>query len=125
MLAWLAGPFLILDTYGHITRAYVTVPNIDIPIHILFGAWLALFFIYRDDSVRRAQIFLYVMLIGLGWEVSEYTYDHLYAIQHHLTSAQHGVGDTLKDIVDNGIGAFASIMLFKRRPRERQPTELI
>ncbi len=125
MLAWIAGLFLVIDTYGHITRAYVTTPNIDISTHLLFGAWLALFFIYRNDSIERSWVFAYVLLFGLGWELFEYIYDHLYAIPHHVTLAQHGIGDTTKDIIDNSIGALVSIALFKKPTREREPTELI
>ena len=109
----MAGIFGLVDMWGHISRAYVTLPEIDIVTHILFGAWLALFLIHKNKPESRLGIFLLVMLVGVGWEGLEFTYDHLYALPHAITSAQHGIFDTAKDVLNNAIGALASLFIFR------------
>lgn len=109
----MAGLFGLVDVWGHISRAYVTLPEIDIVTHILFGAWLAFFLIHKNKPKSRLGIFLLVMLAGVGWEGLEFTYDHLYALPHAITPAQHGMFDTAKDVLDNAIGALASLFIFR------------
>ena len=114
MLIVIAVLFLAIDSWGHISRVYVTSPYIDVVTHILFGAWLALALIYRNSAMSRASIFLIVFIVGLGWEFLELMYDQLYATPHGTTFAQHGLTDTLKDIFDNGVGVLISFLIFRR-----------
>lgn len=113
-LVGMGAMFLAVDTWGHVTRAYVTSPIIDIVTHILFGAILALL-LMRSGTRRYMYIFGIVMLTGLAWELFEFVYDVYVAAPLGLTLAQHGPGDTIKDIVDNGIGAVAALYLFRPR----------
>ena len=123
MLIVIAILFIATDTWGHITRAYLWMPSIDIATHILFGAWLTLAFIYRDRPISRLNIFVAVMLVGIGWECLEFVYDHLYALPHHVSLAQHNVGDTIKDVFDNGVGAVISLLVFEKIASEKTSTQ--
>lgn len=113
-LLGMGAMFLAVDTWGHVTRAYVTSPIIDIVTHILFGGILALL-LMRSGMRRYLYIFGIVMLTGLAWELFEFVYDVYVAAPRGFTLAQHGPGDTIKDIVDNGIGAAAALYLFRPR----------
>jgi hypothetical protein len=115
LLVILAVVFLTIDMWGHITRTYVTSPYIDIATHLLFGAWLALALIYRNNLATALFVFTFVMLTGIGWELLEFTYDQLFAAPRNISLAQHGALDTLKDLASNTVGAAILLFLFRKR----------
>lgn len=104
--------FLLIHIVAFASRAdltvplYGTMPWLDIPAHLLFAAGLALL-VYPYVIFRYAGpllIFILVMLAGVGWECVEYGYDFFYAASRDLSFANHGVVDTLKDVLNNGLG---------------------
>lgn len=115
-LVMLGTLFLLIDMWGHTTRAYPTTWWVDIVTHLLFGAWLALALLYpRLWRYSRTPLFVFsaVMLVGLGWEAFEYLFDILYAIPNGVDLAQHGIVDTTKDIVNNALGAGAALIAYR------------
>ena len=91
---------------------------LDIPMHILGGLWIALVsltayyeskhFAEKDHSpVGVVVVALAVTLtIGIFWEVYEF------GIQHAVGEFGIGLADTLKDLVDDLIGALLAAWLF-------------
>ncbi len=96
---------------------YAAAPWVDIPFHIIFGAWVALLLLYPGATRSEKSlllIFFFVTIAGIGWELIELGYDHAYAAPHGLPLAHHGWGDTAKDVFDNGLGAAAALFAFGR-----------
>ncbi|MBI5457323.1 hypothetical protein HY971_01175 [Candidatus Kaiserbacteria bacterium] len=120
-LITLAAVFLLIHVWAFMSRPdislplYYAWPDIDIPVHIIFGAWLVLFFLYPNVIRRTDRLFVFslVMLIGLGWEFLEYGFDVFYGIAHGYYPAHHSMADTYKDILDNGVGATAAVYFFR------------
>jgi hypothetical protein len=91
---------------------------LDIPMHILGGFWIALasltaYFslspaLEKDhSSVVVGSIALAATLtIGIFWEVYEF------GVQHAVGDFGIGLSDTLKDLVDDLIGAVLAAWLF-------------
>lgn len=121
VLVMLAALFLLIHMWAYLSRPdisqplYYAWPAIDIPVHMMFGAWLVLFFLYPNVLRRTGLWFVLslVMLIGLGWEFLEYGFDTFYGLSHGFSAAHHGMADTYKDIVDNGLGATAAVYFFR------------
>ncbi|OGG55819.1 hypothetical protein A3D71_00610 [Candidatus Kaiserbacteria bacterium RIFCSPHIGHO2_02_FULL_55_20] len=121
VLVMLAAVFLLIHVWAYMSRPdisqplYYAWPAIDIPVHMMFGAWLALFFLYTNVLRRTGLLFVFsvVMLVGLGWELLEYGFDIFYGLSQGFSPAHHGMADTYKDIVDNGVGATAAIYFFR------------
>ena len=114
-LVALAILFLSIDTWGHVTSSYHTTWWVDIVTHLLFGAWLALALLHPTlwrYSKTPLFIFTFVMLAGVGWEILEYLRDTLYAAPRGITLGQHGLGDSLKDIVNNSLGACGAFLAY-------------
>lgn len=126
--------FFAVHTIAYVNNSYNLLPWIDIPMHIAFGMWLALLFLYPNFSRYEKNflaIFTIVMVAGLGWEVIEFLYDSLYALPNGVPPAQHGAIDTITDIINNTVGVLLVLGLFGRqfsrgvaRDEPRGPAEL-
>ena len=115
----LIGLFIPIDLWGKFGNAYVTVWWVDIATHLLFGAWLAAVLLHptlRHYAKSPLFIFALVMLAGLGWELFELLYDVFVAVPRGITLAQHGAWDTLKDLLNNLLGAAAALWALKKSP---------
>ena len=117
--------FFAVHTVAFVNHVYHNVPLIDVPMHMLFGAWVALLLfhprlVFRDKSLLF--IFLAVLIAGVGWECIEYVYDHALMIPRGLPTAQHGILETLRDLLSNAIGASVIVLLFKMKFREPTST---
>ncbi|OGZ54783.1 MAG: hypothetical protein A3H64_02555 [Candidatus Ryanbacteria bacterium RIFCSPLOWO2_02_FULL_45_11c] len=94
---------------------YVTVPSIDIPLHVLGGAWVALVFFYfqrRHMLIFSTLPFLFsiilvagvVMLVGVMWEWFEFGFDYIFVPEHAEWRAQLGLIDTMGDLFTDLVG---------------------
>ena len=115
----LIGLFIPIDLWGKFGNAYVTVWWVDIVTHLLFGAWLAAILLHpqlRHYAKSPLFIFALVLLAGLGWELFELLYDVFVAVPRGITLAQHGAWDTLKDLLNNLLGAAAALWVLTKSP---------
>ncbi len=100
---------------------------LDIPMHMLGGAWVALFtlLLYERSTFfregRHQPFFLAILVvastltIGLGWELFELS------AQTWIERATHAdLVDTLSDLVNDLVGALVAVWFFIRfHPRLR------
>lgn len=114
-----AGLFGVLDTWGHL-GAYVQLPFVDIITHFLFGAGLALFLIHARIIGKRTGVFLAVAFAGISWEAIEFVYDHFVAMPYGTPISQHGIDDTLLDLLSSTFGSLVSIFVFLPAPAQVQ-----
>ncbi len=120
-LVALAGLFLLIHVWAYLSRPDITLPlyyfwpPVDIPVHMIFGAWLALFLLYPNVLRRTNPLFVFsiAMLVGVGWEFLEYGFDVLYGVANGFYPAHHGMWDSYKDILDNGVGTTAALYFFR------------
>lgn len=108
-----ASLFGVMDVWGHL-GAYLFVPFLDIITHFLFGFGFALILIYTVCLRDGIKIFLLIGCTGLLWEGVEFAYDHLLAFPYGFLISQHGLDDTLVDLISNSAGALFSMLLFRR-----------
>ena len=90
-------------------------------MHIMGGLWVALmslviyyhtdYFKRKDRSVAFVISFALAttMIIGLFWEVFEFS------VEHFVKLNDNGLLDTLKDLVDDLIGASIATAIFIKR----------
>mgnify|MGYP001562310554 FL=1 len=117
-----------LHLLGIVYDLYHVIWWYDIPMHILGGAWVALFFFhffYQTWHVVDLRKILFTLIITLGfvvlvgvlWEFYEYLSDVYLLKIHPLGYAPNPLTlpDTLKDLLDDLIGgAVASLILLFR-----------
>ncbi len=129
----LAGPawFPIVIFSAHVVasrafEAYIALPSLDIPMHLLGGFAIAFFFLRALDSLRTNQliqgfdpwllgivVFALTCAATVFWEFAEYVSDHTIG-----THAQLSLEDTLLDMLLGILGGlpiiFAKIIRFRR-----------
>jgi hypothetical protein len=103
----LTALLLALHLYALATYFYWYHRWFDIPMHILAGmaiGWLLLAFF----DARKATLYFFGMLaVGVGWEIFENV--------NHISTGQPGYWfDTIKDIVDDLIGAGITFYIAKK-----------
>ena len=88
---------------------------------MLGGLWVALtslvIYYYTDWIKRKDRSALFVVawvlastfIIGIFWEVFEYS------VEHFVKLNDNGVFDTLKDLLDDMIGAVVAAIIFIRK----------
>ena len=115
----LASSFVAIGAHVIADRFYLywTIPNIDVPVHILGGIMAGLFvgvglLIFRQPETW-AKVVFFTFLIGVGWEVLE-------VITHAVdVTVWWYPYDTLKDLIDDIIGG--TIAYFIGRKIGRKP----
>ncbi len=110
-----------VNTIADQTHLYYLLWWFDIPMHIMGGLWVALMslviyyhsphFKRKDRSVAFVISFALAstMVIGLFWEVFEFS------VEHFVKLNDNGLLDTLKDLVDDLIGAALATAIFIKR----------
>lgn len=124
ILIGIAAVFFAVHTWVYVNAVYHNVPLVDVPMHMLFGAWLALFLFHPRFSTHNKSwfvIFLVIFAAGIAWECIEYVYDHFYTLPRGLPTAQHGILETLRDLASNMFGAGAILPLFKLKFGKFEP----
>jgi hypothetical protein len=111
-----------------IQQWYITLTWIDIVLHVLGGAWVALVFFYMQTRVAQGMerimpwwFFLalalgFVMLVGVAWEWFEYGFDFFFAKENFAWRAQLGLTDTMGDLFADLAGGItvSACLLFRR-----------
>ncbi len=120
------APVVVFSLHVVLSRgfgAYLAVPGLDIPMHVLGGVAIA-FFIWRaialpaatpvlgrpSDTGRLLLAFTAVCTAAALWEFAEWTTDRL-----GLTEAQVGLDDTLLDMALGIAGGTVFLWLAHRR----------
>jgi uncharacterized membrane protein YjdF len=121
---------------GELYHYYTTYWWWDVLIHISSGAafaiigFIILYILYKTDKIKTSPkiiaIFSFVFALSIGalWEIIEFTIDSAFGT--HMQSGSFywikmqscGLADTMKDLIDDSIGAlFSAIMgyLYIRR----------
>lgn len=95
---------------------YVTIWWADVALHTLGGMWSSMFFFYVFEryvpsfsmpASRIASVLIvvgFVMVVGVGWEWFEYTFDHFFAQERAAWRAQRGLPDTMGDLLADFVG---------------------
>ncbi|HUZ92700.1 MAG TPA: hypothetical protein VNG29_01745 [Candidatus Paceibacterota bacterium] len=113
---------------------YVHLTGFDIPMHILAGTWLACALWYyvfeKTDSVSFRNKWVAVLLgvgavalVGVFWEMYEFFGDVFIRHSHPFWTEPGWIyADTLKDLLDDSIGAAIAMLLlvklrWKKLPR--------
>lgn len=120
-------------------RWYDIIWWLDIPMHLIGGAWVALFFIhffYKTWRVIESKInFLallllvlgFVALVGVLWEFYEYLSDVYLLKVHPLNFAPNPatLPDTMTDLLNDLIGGLAvSFILFPRIKKFKEAAKI-
>ena len=111
----------LVNIFANEVHLYFLLWWFDIPMHMVGGFWVALTsmviyyhlgWIHRHD--RSASFVVAAMLgatlvVGILWEVFEFSVEHLVKLN------DNGVFDTLKDLLDDMIGAMIASVIFIRK----------
>ena len=92
----------------------------DIPMHMLGGLWIALtsLVVYyhmgfhrhdRSVSFVVTAMLAATLIVGIFWEVFEFS------VAHFVKLNDNGVFDTLKDLLDDMIGAVIASVIFIKK----------
>ncbi len=110
-----------VNTIADTTHLYYLLWWFDIPMHMLGGLWVgltALVIYYHTGWIKRkdrslsfvvAFTLATTMVIGLLWEVFEFS------VEHFVKLNDNGLLDTLKDLVDDLVGASIAALVFIKK----------
>lgn len=113
---------LTLHVVSILQKWYLTLSWIDIVLHTIGGAWVALAFFYVQQRYARAlpdtvprwfflvQAVGFVMLVGVMWEWFEYGFDIFFAEEKADWRAQLGLPDTMGDLLADFVGGVCVAM---------------
>lgn len=110
---------------------YAEIWWLDIPMHILGGAWVAFIFFYLffykekilKTDISFAQLFIltisFVAFVGIMWEVWEYLVSYYFSVNYSLPNyyemSYHGqtaVFNTIKDLINDLFGGLIATTIF-------------
>ncbi len=110
---------LVLHVMSIVLLWYTRIWWIDVLLHILGGAWVALAFFYvqrhfaphlRESVPPLIHLVLavgVVMLVGVMWEWLEFAFDYFFFPEKFGFRAQLGLPDTMGDLLSDFIGGLA------------------
>jgi len=119
---------------GSALHVYWYFPLWDVLVHFYSGvmlAWLGLFIARRAEEQTGSPLprwfsltvtLLTPMAFAAAWEICEFASDTIIG-----TASQHGLSDTMSDIVAGTLGGVLAIilLLLTRRPRSLAPASLL
>lgn len=103
------------------THLYYLLWWFDIPMHMMGGLWVGLtslvIYYHTPYTKRKDRSISFVIsyalaatiLIGIFWEVFEYS------VEHFVKLNDNGLFDTLKDLIDDTIGASIAALIFVKK----------
>ena len=110
-----------------VTNGY-SIPQIDVPMHILGGFVMGLLGLAIHHTVASKYhsthspmwyhytfVIGFAMLVGIAWEFHEYVFDQTINIWYNLPQSQISLADTMKDFLDDWIGASIAFLIFKKQ----------
>lgn len=107
---------ILLHKIAHELYLYWTYRWVDIPMYILGGIMAGLFtFVFLritrlPESTKN--LLIGVVIVGVGWEILELLY------KVDALSTRYWI-DTIKDLIDDTIGGFISIYIWKKIPNQK------
>ncbi|NQV90058.1 hypothetical protein HQ487_01470 [Candidatus Uhrbacteria bacterium] len=120
------GGVLLIHGLLLLTGGY-SVPNMDVPMHLFGGFAMGLLALAIHHSVASKHhtshspiwyhylfVIGFAMLIGIAWEFHEYVLDQTINIWYNLPQSQLSLSDTMKDFLNDWIGASVAFFLFKK-----------
>lgn len=131
--------FYISLFLGELYNYYTTYWWWDVLIHISSGVafgiigFIILYVLYKTEKIKTSPkmiaIFSFVFAIAIGalWEIAEFTIDQSFGTNmqsgsfYWIKTPSCGLADTMKDLIDDSIGAlFSAVMgyLYLRRESE-------
>lgn len=115
------GILLLTDGYYHLNQ-------IDVPMHIMGGFAVAMLglAIHHQVSTKHHNktspwwyhfVFVvgFAMLIGVAWEFYEFIMDQTIHAWFQLPLSQPSLANTMKDLLDDWIGAMAAFFVFRKK----------
>lgn len=124
---FVTGIVLAIHAILLLTDGY-RIPQIDIPMHVMGGFAMAMFGLAIHQAVSTkyhtkhspawyhyAFVVGFAMLIGIAWEFHEYILDNTINIWYNLPKSQPSLADTMKDFLNDWIGASIAFFLFKKK----------
>lgn len=119
---------------GSALHVYWYFPLWDVLVHFYSGivlAWLGLFIVRHAEEQTDAPlprwfsltvVLMTAMAFATAWEICEFGSDVIFG-----TATQHGLSDSMTDLIAGTFGAIVAIMLFlvARRPRSLAPASLL
>ena len=111
----------LINAFANEVHLYFLLWWFDIPMHMLGGFWVALTsmviyyhlgWVHRHDrspSFVVTAMLATTLIIGIFWEVFEFSVEHLVKLN------DNGVFDTLKDLLDDMIGAVIASVIFIKK----------
>jgi hypothetical protein len=94
------------------SHLYFELPWLDIPMHILGGFGVASLALsvasYKKKKITLQTVLLVFLAVAIAWEVYEVAREQV------LGLSWDGLFDTIKDIIDGGIGATVAYYLLKK-----------
>lgn len=119
---------VIADIIFMLTGLYGIFPWLDIPMHFMggFGMALLAFAIHsltfsktktKQMPIWYLAIFImgFTMMIGVAWEFHEYILDNTAHYWYGYPISQISLTDTMKDFLDDWLGASAAFLLFYKK----------
>ena len=108
-------------------RWYFVYWWLDIPMHFLGGAWIALAMVWAFLSFKQLSgfrriflaILLSVLIVGVGWEIFEYKLGERFFIEHETYAIDTSI-DLFMDIL-GGVVVYAIINFFYSLHRTETP----
>lgn len=120
------GLVLLIHGILLVTNGY-SIPNMDVPMHLLGGFVMALLALAIHHAVSSRYhtshspvwyhytfVVGFAMLVGVAWEFHEYIFDQTINVWYNLPQSQLSLADTMKDFMNDWIGASIAFFLFKK-----------
>ena len=111
-----------------LTQGYYHFKQIDVPMHIMGGFAMGMLglAIHHQISTRYHNktspwwyhfIFVvgFAMLIGVGWEFYEFILDQTVHVWLQQPLSQPSLANTMKDLLDDLIGAVLAFWIFRKK----------
>ena len=115
-LPWEINLLIVISIYlhvaGHVSEYYITIPFYDKIAHLVSSitisvlGFVSVLLVDRFSSLRLTRpmivlfIVIFTMALGAFWEIYEFAFDRLLG-----TDLQHGLEDTMYDLIFNLCGA--------------------
>lgn len=103
------------------------IPGFDTLLHLSWSILLGFIFSkyfsklkYKGNKLTLVIIFL-MLLIGILWEMTEFSWDLLFEQNSTFGKAQPNILDTVKDLLSNILGALIGHQIAKR-PNRQNPS---
>ena len=123
-LIFAVAVYLVNELLGRL-GVYTIFPNVDILMHLAGGFAMGMFgFVFFEKGAGKSKLpkwFVYLFVVGFGlligvfWEFHEWILDHTIHTWNYVAFSQSSNDDTMKDLLDDWIGASVAFLTFRKR----------